>query len=91
MASEAIEKVQKEPCHCVRCGECRGSGNIEVRIPSYSSEDLETCDGCGGSGIVQTCDRCQLLRDMDWDEAARSFPPGVTVLYENADAIKGLP
>jgi RecJ-like exonuclease len=43
-------------CECVRCADCHGQGTI--RVPGPGFDDLETCDECGGSGIVETCDEC---------------------------------
>jgi len=59
-------KVNAEPCHCVRCGECGGNGN--VRVDGLADFDLEPCEGCGGSGITEICDRCQLLKDFDYED-----------------------
>ena len=61
-----IDKVQAEPCHCVRCGECSGNGTVRSR-PSLADFDLEICEGCGGSGIVETCARCEVLAYMEHD------------------------
>lgn len=71
------KKVEAEPCRCVNCGECRGSGSVWFAFGGKEYlgnsrcddlDELETCEGCGGSGIVETCDRCQLLEEMDYDE-----------------------
>ena len=62
------EELRKEPCRCVLCGECNGTGN--VRIDDWSQPegyDLDTCDGCRG-GIVEVCDRCQLLDELEPEE-----------------------
>lgn len=61
----ARDRVSAEPCRCVRCGDCGGSGRVSVRTDSYPEWDLESCEECGGSGIVETCDRCELLEEMD--------------------------
>lgn len=58
-------KLEAEPCRCVTCGDCNGSGNIEVRTGSYPEWDLESCEECGGSGITEVCTRCELLEEMD--------------------------
>jgi hypothetical protein len=66
-----IAKVEKESCYCVRCNICGGQGNYRVDLhgrPTDGMDDmdsLEPCEECGGSGIVETCDRCQLLADLE--------------------------
>lgn len=74
------EKLEKEPCRCVRCAECGGSGNVWISMDgkyvgkhrSDDLDDMEPCDECGGSGITETCERCQLLRDADHDADDRN-------------------
>ncbi len=69
-------KVEAEPCRCVPCGDCGGSGNIWVDfngryLGNHRCDDLdemEPCGTCGGSGIVERCDRCQLLEEMDHED-----------------------
>jgi DnaJ-class molecular chaperone len=61
-----IKQVSQEPCACVICPDCKGSGNIRVEDPmNMPFDDLEPCDYCHG-GISETCDRCQLLNDLDY-------------------------
>ena len=59
------ESVVAEPCKCVRCSFCRGSG----RDP-YAEIGMgeQSCEECGGSGISEVCGRCELL--ADWDREA---------------------
>lgn len=71
---EAMKKVEDEPCKCVHCSFCDGSGNLWVDLGGEFHKhrlddlgDLETCDECSGSGIIETCDRCQLLEEMSHD------------------------
>lgn len=72
----ARDKVAAEPCRCVTCGDCGGSGNVWFSfggeyLGNRRCDDLdsmEPCEDCGGSGIVETCDRCQLLMEMDYDD-----------------------
>lgn len=59
----ALQQVKKEPCHCVRCGMCNGHGHIRVNDPLMDYE-LEPCEDCGGTGIVEVCDRCHLLDEL---------------------------
>lgn len=73
MTKAEVEKVEQESCRCVRCGMCGGSGNLRIGLDgrlNYCDDlyDLESCDECGGTGIVETCDRCQLLRELEPDE-----------------------
>lgn len=71
--TEEMKRVAAEPCHCVSCGDCGGSGSIWVDfkgryLGNYRSDDfdeMEPCDTCGGSGTSETCDRCQLLEEME--------------------------
>lgn len=71
--TDEMKKVAAEPCHCVRCDDCRGSGTIWVDwrgryLGNHCSDDLdepEQCENCGGRGIVEVCPRCELLEDMD--------------------------
>jgi len=63
---EQRKKVEQEPCSCVRCDMCNGTGRIADR-QSWSGLDYEPCEDCS-NGIVETCDRCQLLEDMDSDD-----------------------
>ena len=75
MAVEAQGKVESEPCRCVSCDECNGFGFIWVdlrghylgRHRSDDMDETERCEGCGGSGIIEECDRCQVLREMDME------------------------
>ena len=62
-----MAQVEKEVCHCIRCGECMGSGSIRVDCDGWPEWDLETCETCGGDGVAELCDRCILLRDLDYD------------------------
>ena len=71
--TEEMQKVAAEACHCVRCGDCNGSGNIWFdfrgrylgRGHCDDMDEIETCEQCGGRGIVESCSRCQLLDEMD--------------------------
>lgn len=71
--TEEMEKVAAEPCHCVSCGECDGNGRIWLDfsgryLGNHRRDDLDqmdSCDSCGGSGIVETCSRCELLDELE--------------------------
>ncbi len=66
MTAPERQKVEQEPCRCVRCDMCRGTGRIANR-ESWSGTDFEPCEDCH-NGIIETCDRCELLADMDHEE-----------------------
>jgi hypothetical protein len=69
-----IDKVSKEPCTCVKCTACGGSGYYYVDmggryVGAHRFDDLhdtEYCEFCL-EGISEVCARCQLLDDMDDD------------------------
>jgi RecJ-like exonuclease len=54
-------------CTCVFCGDCRGSGRMEVATNSYPEFDLEPCDNCRGTGYSEVCDECADKYDEDWN------------------------
>jgi DnaJ-class molecular chaperone len=56
-------------CTCVRCGECRGTGQVEYRTGGYPEWELESCSECRGSGITEMCDECQWAIDEAAEEA----------------------
>jgi DnaJ-class molecular chaperone len=70
---EWIQKLEAEPCECVSCAECHGSGTIFVDLRGHyvgagmrdDMDEPESCDGCRGSGIIEECDRCMTLDDYD--------------------------
>lgn len=59
------QKIAAEPCRCVRCSFCRGTGRY--RDDDIWSED-GPCEECGGSGIVETCGRCEYLAELDHED-----------------------
>lgn len=65
-------------CECVICGACGGKGNVWYAFPGpdlggeylgdHRCDDLDemdTCQECGGSGICETCYKCQAARDQE--------------------------
>ena len=79
MTQEA-KRVAEKPCQCVSCPECGGSGTVWFAFPgpdrggeylgNHRSDDLdemEMCPHCGGRGIVEACDRCAELEEMEQD------------------------
>jgi hypothetical protein len=75
MNPEERKKVSDEPCGCIRCSWCAGSGSYWLDMHGKylgqsrrdDLDELEICEECGGSGIVESCDRCQLLQEDDWN------------------------
>lgn len=71
---EAIAKVEKEPCACVKCHACDGSGHYYVDMGGRyvgahrfdDLHDMEQCELCDG-GLVEFCDRCRSLEDLQDD------------------------
>lgn len=69
---EAIRKVESEPCRCVTCDSCGGTGSIWVDLHGnylgrHRSDDMdnpEPCEECR-NGVVEVCERCQLLEEME--------------------------
>lgn len=74
---KAMDAVEARPCQCVICYECGGSGNVWYSFGGIDRgkylgssrwddlDEMETCDVCGGRGIVETCDRCLELEELD--------------------------
>lgn len=58
------ESVAAEPCKCVRCSMCSGTGRI--RVDDWSGYDTEPCEDCN-NGIVETCGRCEYLAELDME------------------------
>jgi len=65
---DEIAKLNAEPCTCVRCSFCGGSGTVRLETDSWPEWDLDTCDECQGSGIVEDCDRCLFLSELEHDD-----------------------
>jgi hypothetical protein len=72
---EWLTKLESEPCTCLTCGECKGTGNVYWFLgkycgPHHPGDDLanlEPCDSCH-NGVIELCDRCAALEDYDtWD------------------------
>lgn len=72
LAALGKDELNKQPCRCVRCGFCRGTGTIWVRTGFYPEDDSETCDECRGSGIAESCERCDLMDELlSYEDEAR--------------------
>ena len=64
--TEAMKKVCAEPCLCVTCTYCNGTGYIRYTPLDQFNDETEPCDSCSG-GVSEVCDRCQLLTEMEHD------------------------
>lgn len=64
MCALSREELNKEPCACIRCSACGGSGRICIH-DQFAFEEHDPCEECEGSGIFDTCDRCQLMDEHD--------------------------
>ncbi len=56
---DPISRVR--PCGCIICGECHGAGRVRD-----SDDDMESCERCQGSGIVEVCRECE--REVEEDK-----------------------
>lgn len=74
MQSENAKLEAAAVCRCVTCPECRGRGHVwfafggREYLGAGRSDDLdemETCEECSGSGIVEMCDHCQMALDEE--------------------------
>ena len=62
-------------CTCISCHECGGTGTVWYSfggkyLGNHRCDDLdnlETCETCGGQGIVERCWECQQKLDDEWD------------------------
>jgi RecJ-like exonuclease len=55
--AEGVAVSQPSGCRCVRCGECGGTGRVEVDEEFWG--DSDTCYECDGTGLVEVCDFCR--------------------------------
>lgn len=72
---EWVKQLEGEPCECVSCSSCGGSGNVWFSLGGRylgnhrcdDLDELETCEECRGSGTIETFDRCAMLDDYEMD------------------------
>lgn len=70
-----INHLNTQPCKCVSCPECNGTGSIWVNLHgrylgNRRCDDLdspEPCEECRG-GVVEVCERCQEIEELSDDE-----------------------
>jgi RecJ-like exonuclease len=70
---KAIDAVSERPCECEQCPVCKGSGHVWFDIGGHylgrnRCDDLDTmgtCDECYGRGMIEYCDRCSELEELD--------------------------
>ena len=67
---EPLQEIEPLPCACVSCDECRGTGHVWFTFGGHGVgrylgasrqddlDEMETCFGCDGSGLLELCDRC---------------------------------
>jgi DnaJ-class molecular chaperone len=60
MNNQQYEAWKAQPCQCVICHGCSGEGRISI-----SQLDTEICDECDGNRVIQPCERCLALEEMD--------------------------
>ncbi len=70
------KQLEAQPCECVRCPDCKGTGNVwfsfggKRYLGAHRSDDLdemETCENCS-NGILETCDRCAQLEEYEFEQ-----------------------
>jgi RecJ-like exonuclease len=57
------------PCGCVICEECNGTGTVWVSFTGKylgknrcdDFDEIEPCESCGGSGVLEYCDECYAI------------------------------
>ncbi len=77
--SDLRKQLESEPCTCVKCTACNGTGTYWMTaggryLGSARCDDLdelELCEFCD-HGYTETCGRCQMLADLDHEEEERT-------------------
>lgn len=64
---EYRKQLLAEPCECVSCADCGGSGRMDRETGSFPEWEPEPCDMCSG-GVVEVCDRCCQLEELEHDD-----------------------
>lgn len=58
MAESRLKGEVTRPCECVSCGDCKGTGRINVPTRGYPEYELESCINCRGYGYSEQCAYC---------------------------------
>lgn len=61
---ESLKALYKEPCTCVICFDCRGSGDSDLD----NFDGADQCFMCHGSGIIEECQRCMDIAELESSE-----------------------
>lgn len=62
----SLNELRGQPCTCVRCGDCNGQGRLMIESNlGYPQDEPECCEQCDGTGFVESCDRCDLLAELE--------------------------
>ncbi len=72
MKPDWVIKLEEEPCQCVSCSLCGGTGTVWFsfggkylgRTRWDDLDEAESCDNCH-NGTIETCSRCEQLEDWD--------------------------
>jgi hypothetical protein len=77
-----IKRLEELPCACVTCSECGGTGNVWFafggreylgRNRGDDLDEMETCEYCNGHGIVETCERCIEIQELEENLADEEY------------------
>lgn len=68
-------QIEADPCECVKCAVCNGSGTYWMTISGRyigisrcdDLDELEHCEFCDG-GYTEVCGRCQILAEFDIED-----------------------
>lgn len=69
---EWVVKLEAEPCTCIACSACHGTGTVYFDLSgrylgNSRMDDLAEADSCEfcRSGVSEECERCIQLNDFD--------------------------
>ena len=67
LASMSKKELNAQPCDCITCGTCHGTGRMRDQYSEPWVDEYQSCYDCDG-GVTDTCDRCRLLIEIEHDE-----------------------